>query len=265
MHVRPFRLIAASALATARSTLEAAVHAWADDWGLAPSLLLIEVERADEVAFGKAASGWLGCGGDDGRAGWLAPHADLAAELQRTLFAPDGSYAPAALHPASLAPGAAAAALTGLVGALLGAAGLRAPAAGACPEPLPAQHTARGAGALLVQLKLGKHGLRCLLNERSSAALAAAPARTDGPRLPKLASVNYRAVLDKVAVTLTVDLGSANVKLGSLASVRVGDVIRLDTPADRPAALREPGGAVLFDAYLGRAGGSVAVEIAART
>jgi len=264
MAVRPFTLLAGSAVAGVRQLVSDAAGLWADGWGLARTQLAVDALRAADAGAAPAGGiGWRHHVGEDGRALWLNWPADLGAEMQRALFAPDGAYAPPAAQPPQLAPQLAADAGDALRVALLVAmaGGTAWPQADDTPPP-PVCY-ARGSGAVLVSLASGKLRVRCLLNEAAIQAIM----RRLGPQpsaLAKLPALHLHRVLAATPVTLTVQVCAMDLPLGSLLSAGAGDVIRLDASADAAISVTTGAGAVLFSAYLGQSEGSVAIEAARR-
>lgn len=258
MQARPFILLSQSVLAAVRAALAAAAGAWARDWGVAQDALGVRAERASEAARPKRASAadWRLCASDAAGAVWLMQAAELQAELQALLFPRDLVHAPQTGADAQLAPAAARRALLALHDALAGAALAAAKASGDAASAPDESAWTRGSGAVLVTVTLGRQHCQLLLNHAAAAALAG-PARPD---LAPLAAVNHRQALATAPVTLQLSIGAAKVSLGSLISLAVGDVVRLDTKVDEPVRMTSSAGVPLFDVYLGKTGDQVAVE-----
>lgn len=250
MRLRPFALLGDGVLAGARRALGAAVDAWCADWGVARDELVVECLRAwDGADQLPAAPAW--------RAPWRAGDAALAlawpdelpAQLQRLLFGADRQHAPAT----------GAAAWRDLLRALA-AALLPGGVAAAEAMPAAADDWRHASGALLLVVRVGKQTCHAVLNAAAVARLgggAAAP-------LAKLPAQDYPQLLAPLAVRLPVTLGQARVDLGGLLRLAVGDVIRLDTAADRalPVRAADAPAPVLFGGYLGRRGEDLALELA---
>ncbi len=265
MAVLPFVLLGDGQLAAARALLAALATDWGADWGVGRDGLLLECRRAWEArASLPAAPTWQACWQGAGGALWLAWPGELPGQLQRTLFGPERQAGLRAGGGAgTLAASCAGAAwqdLCARLGALAGADAV----AGDGHMP-PAAHWRHTSGAVLLTVRLGKqlcHGLldgaavQALLEQaRLRGRLPARPVRSP------LAALDYAQVLAAVAVRLPVALGQAQVALGSLAALAVGDVIRLDRAADRPLAIAAPSGPVLFGAYLGTVEQRLALEL----
>jgi hypothetical protein len=126
-------------------------------------------------------------------------------------------------------------------------------------QPAP-ELVARGAGTLCITLAIGAADCRILLDS-ASVALLAPPLRA---AQPALAPFRLFKALDATPVSLPVRLGQAELGLSALMSVAVGDVIRLERPADAPVDVLVPGGAAFLRAYPGQLDGMVAVELDGR-
>ena len=259
----PFALLGADVLHGVRGLLEQAVHDWCADWGVAHGELVLETSRAWEALEQLPAAPawrqpWQGAGGRM----TLAWTADWPARLQRALFAPDRQYGPATGKP-GLAIAAAEAAWSALQDAL---AAVAVPGAerGMDEQPPPSADWRHASGALLLVIRFGKQACHAVLNHDAVTALAR-QATLRGLIRPvsaaPLAAVDYRTLLAPLEVALPVEIGKAEVGLGSLMRLEAGDVIRLDTAADRALRVTGPSGAVLFDGYLGLADGHVALEL----
>jgi flagellar motor switch/type III secretory pathway protein FliN len=259
----PFALLGADVLRAVHGLLEQAVHDWCADWGVARDELVLETLRAWEALDQlPAAPAW--------RRPWQAAAGGMAlawpeewpAQLRRLLFAPDRPYAPAA-GGAGIAMAAADAAWLELQRAL---AAVAVPGGGQGADAMPPSPAdwRHASGALLLAIRLGKQTCLALLNHDAVRALAR-QAALRGVVQPSaaapLAALDYRALLAPLEVALPVEIGRAEVGLGSLMRLEAGDVIRLDTAADRALRVTGPSGAVLFDGYLGLADGHVALEL----
>lgn len=253
---KTFRLLGDSAVRAVQHALAHAVSSWASEWGVAPALVEVSVQRAWASAPARPLA-WNQSVQSGGLRVWLAFSADLCAELQKMLFAADPGDVPASGAGPGLAPAGALQALEALLDALARAAlpgqqNLARMAAAA----IPSGNWARGSGALIAQISIGRQQCRMLLGSAAVQALQA-PA----PVLPALPDFDLKASVSGVPVSLQIEAGSARVGLSALLSLAPGDVIRLDRQADAPLALSTLSGQGLFDAYLGRSGDHVAVEL----
>jgi flagellar motor switch/type III secretory pathway protein FliN len=249
MQVRPFALLGSRRMNAVRDGLERALAVWAEEWGLAETT--VTVQRAWDAPPISAA--WqcarLGSGGGSI---WLAWPVDMPEQLQRQLFAPDRRHGPQQGQ-ATLASAAAEAALAALADCLahqtLGSA---TPAAALQPTAGLRHHAS---GAVVFEARIGKLACHGLLDHAAVLGLHAARAMAPLPPLDLL------AVLAPQPVQLKVAVGKAEVTLGSLIGLDIGDVIRLDSLVEQPFAVRGDDGRTLFGGHLGMAGNKLALEV----
>lgn len=259
--VRPFTLLAASVLARVAALVDSALVAWRQDWGVAAGALSVQCERAWEAELPAATLWRQGRRGEAGAA-WLAWPGQFSGALAHALFAPDSEGAALLASAAGLAGDCAEAAFEQLSAALASIV-LPGTSQRDNSQPDPAD-LARGAGAMLLRLRIGKQELCVLLDGACGAALAARCPAPAAPGRAALAPLNYLHALRALPLRLPVQAGSVELGLGSLATVVVGDVIRLDTPIDAAVAVLAPGRQALLQAYLGQADGFIAVELSGR-
>lgn len=259
MPVRPFRLLGAAVLETVQATGLDAWRRWCADWAVAPGAVALDCARPADGPLPVPAD-WR----QQWRAGegsvWLAWPAEFESAIQRAVFAPDANHAPVTPRLATEGGQAALAQLLQqLASTLLGSAEAR---RDAVTEP-DAALFARGAGTLVLRLTVGKHSLRCLIGAEAVEHLAANAPKAPAPA--KLAPLNLVHVLRDTVITLPVRAGNAELGLGSLLTVGVGDVIALDNPIDDTVTVHGPGGRPLFEGYLGQVDGVIAVEMSSRS
>ncbi|NRR31456.1 FliM/FliN family flagellar motor switch protein [Oxalobacteraceae bacterium] len=265
MEARPYVLTSTAVLSCVQRALDGAIDNWCADWGVARSEIELDCLRAWEGAAELPPQpAWREQRRGGAQALWLAWPGDCVAQLQRALFGTERHHGTVAHGAAPLAEAGAAAAWQGLIDAVGGVA-LPGTLAETDATPPPAAQWQRGSGAVLLVLRLGRQLCHGVLSEAAVAALAQ-QARLRGnlaePVAPALAPCNLARLLAPVAVRLPIEIGRAQVGLGSLMGLGVGDVIRLDSPADRPFPVTGPTGAPLFGAYLGLSGTDMALEVA---
>jgi hypothetical protein len=259
MNWRPFALLPQASVDAVQSAVRDAVARWCAAWGVPPEEVGLTGERAWEAAGRQPA--W-----HDGRAAgaqslWLAGGEDFAAQVQRLMYAPDRSLSAGGLSP--LWEGAAAAAQDALLAALRDLL-----PAGEAPVARPSAQFESASGAVLVTLRCGRAAVHALFDHGAVQALAGlARVRQGGAAQPParpaaLAPVSHRAVLAPLPVRLEVALGAAQVQLGSLRALGVGDVIRLEQHAEQPLSVQGPQGVPLLAGYLGASEGQLALELA---
>lgn len=136
---------------------------------------------------------------------------------------------------------------------------------------LPAGHRLPWSGAVVARLTLAGDIAEPLVVHLGPAVAAhrCASVRSAGG-LEKVARGALSPVADALGhckVTLDVHLGEAEIELGMLQSLRLGDVVMLSHGLDQPASVRWPASrdtaqnAVLFDGHLGRHGTRKAIEV----
>lgn len=262
MQVRPFRLLSGSVLAAVERELGAAVRNWADQWGIASTALSFSVQASNDAVLDDVR--WRQHWQQDERALWLSWQAPLLLELQTAIFPADHGN-PASQRP-RIAPQGAEQALDALLALLVKAQlpGSVAAVRSTQSEP-PESVFAHASGALVLQISLGKQRCYCLLNDAAvQAFLEHHGVRPSLHKLGILPKLNYLHALRHTSIRLPVTVGEAQVALGNLLTVGIGDVIRLDAAIDGPVRVMGPHGGRLFDAYLGKVQDSVAVELVSR-
>ena len=258
MKVRTFALLGSSVLETVRHKLMATVEQWRSDWGLERLELDVECGRAWEAAPISSSVPWQHTCAAGDKEVWLAWQPELVRYVQRHVFPPDQRHAVSMKGGGSMAADGAEQAVRRLSAQIAAAAGVPETSGRSASVMTPdAAMTSDGSGAVTVRIWLGEQPIHCLLNH---ACVREIGRMQHGA--PSLAGVV--GDLSKVPVTLPIELGQAEVEIGSLLTLAVGDVIRLNTSVDKPLTVRGPGGKALFNAHLGIVGQQVAIEIAGR-
>lgn len=230
-------------------TLEGPWNLWLQGWGLqAAGQLLCRPAAPDD-----AVAGWQPAGhGGDQRA-WFAAQAQEA--IGQALFALP--------HPSAtgtVAPSVGSAAFADLRSAMAAALEL-VPADAGLQGDQPA--TGPWCGCVAVELPLAGYPLRMMLN--ASCVEAAVPAATaaDAQRgTGGVGLVSPEAAMSGQILTLKVELDACELDIGTLQSLRIGDVVPLSHPLDAPARVLAAGDQHVCDAYLGKQGSRKAAELA---
>lgn len=234
----------------------------ARDWMAAP--------RPMDAGFGcgpvheapqRAGARWELLGHRGAASAWLDTDGDITQRIQDLLFGPDHA-------PAQPAPGVARAVAVRATEALqeslriclhIDAPGHASPGAPEAHEFKPWSGSlilslpgARGASIVLL---LNGACARILLP--AAAAAAAVPPSDEGR--PKL--VELRDALAGRSLTLRVELSPCELDLGSLQTLRVGDIIPLPHPLEEPLRVSTAAGSPFCAGFLGRRGGSKALEL----
>jgi len=263
------RFWSAQQLAKTAAAIQTVVVAWAEDWGLAADTVEVDCAAAlpPVAAMRGGSEHWRECwggvgqegGGDSPRQVWCDWEPTLPAALARMVFPNCDALAPGA----ALSSGAGDAAFESLLGLLrercIGEPGQRSLLA--TVDPLLFR---RGSGALRVKIGLNSGSelamVECLLPDPVVARLLGiGPTQVSPPAA--LGTLALVPLVSDTPVRLCVEAGSALIGAGSLLSIAVGDVIRLDTPLDGPFSLTLAPGHIACHGYIGRVDQHLALEL----
>lgn len=256
MQVHPYLLVSDTALDAVAGPLRRAVEAWCAAWGIATSNMDFDCKRAWETQAVCPDASWRAARSSGDETWWCACTSEWNLQLRHVMF-PLGVAEPWQASQTGMADEAADAASEALFESLSGIA------QGGAPVAPPAAAWLRGAGVVALRLGLGKQSMYVMISQTAVARFTQQMGHAAGCLAP-LATVNYLHALRNISLSLPLEIGRAEVGLGSLMLLGVGDVIRLDTLADRPLTVMGPGGDALFDAYLGLADQKVALEVVRR-
>lgn len=117
-------------------------------------------------------------------------------------------------------------------------------------EP-PTAEFLEGSGACLVALKIGTFSLQILISAQLSLEFFRAKGTGASRKSTLPALENALEQIQTKSVKLYAFLGEAEIDIGTLQTISVGDVIRLDTSVDQPAQLTTESGVSLCNGYLG--------------
>ncbi len=259
----PYVVLGAASLAAVRRLLDGVIGEWRAAWGMADGALDLDCQRAWEGrALLPASPHWRRPWRAGAQVLSMAWQAEFPTRLQSALFGAERQYGPAG-GAAPLAEEGAAAAWRSLRQQLaaLAVPGAAAGEAELAPDDGVWRHAS---GAVLIALRIGRAQCFGVLNHSAvQSLLRQAEMRgllPAGAAVP-LAGVDHHRLLANLPLRLPVAVGGARLGLGTLMSLGVGDVIRLDAAVDAPLSVSGPSGAVLFDGYLGLSGNKVALEV----
>jgi len=270
--VRPLRWWTPQAMAGLSRRLEAAWATWCGGWGFErrPVVCANSSEASEAYATVRR---WqrVGILGGDGI--WIgSPHAEPAHWLQQGLFAAGPTR-----QPSPVASRVVLEAWQDLQHEIACAIAPETDATARSSEPppsgLPAGHRLSWSGAVGAQLSVANGLLGALVVHIGPSAAAAHCVVARGTASATQARSPLASVADALGhrrVSLDVHLGEAEIELGMLQSLRIGDVVVLDHALHQPATVQwttasEPGGrSVLFEGHLGRLGPCKAIETAPR-
>lgn len=242
METRDFNPLDPVWLSGSRDALLLALRRWQAAWGTDEEVG-VQAHAAHEAApLPVAQSWWRTAGGDT----WLGVDTAFDAGLARKLF-PSASTGASAI--AATVAVDARMDLWAAIGAALQSAGEFAEAAGEAPE----QSLRRGSGAIALRVRIGDQQLNVIRDrvppQRRAAASSTSPC------------VTAQDALRHCSVGLQVNIGKLQLRLESLASIGIGDVLRLDQRLDEPAQVTVQDGAQFCEAYLGSAGAHRALSL----
>lgn len=226
------------------------MQGWAQDWGAsAPAVGSARALTGTELAaLVKLAEPLEGAG----NAGpWLKPSQAMGSAARRAIFGDGASAGPVAREVGSLA---AVALLDGL------RAALRWPKAspGIVPQPTDA-FVAGGHGGAAYTVTVGEHEIEILV----PTAWLRARGWLKRPAVGPVPGWSPDKVLAHVPIRLTVELGQAEVSVGSLSAIGLDDVILVGSTTAAPIVMRVDGSDQKLRAFLGRQGAQRAVQVVA--
>ncbi|MGK5049022.1 FliM/FliN family flagellar motor switch protein [Janthinobacterium sp. GB4P2] len=256
MVVHAYTLLGNATLARLQDLLAQAARQWCAAWGVSREALQVDCGRAWEM---NARVRAVLVATERHGGSWMAWPGDSLSHLQDAMFLPQSGAFTSAETACAIASGVALEAATALRACMAKALAPGVPDAAVLREAPPPSLFQAGSGAVCIALSVGKFTLRCVLDAATVRTLATS---VPAARLAPLQRIDYRKALQQVAVSLPVDIGRADVGLGSLMTLGVGDVIRLDRSAELPLAVRGAQGSILFSGYLGSDNGQLALTIA---
>lgn len=249
MQIQPFLLLKQSQTTLAMQRADSALAQWETQWCSLGDHRVSCVAASDAAALPPAAE-WRQRILANGRPVWLWSAPETPVLLGRQLFMPaePGQHGQ---RNSALATGVAQTALEDLLRQLTEQVGAQ-PSLTAAAAPFPAAMLRYGSGALVCRLDLTVGQILLLLP-------AEVPTATAQPPRPALRSLHQ--ALTALPVTLQVQLSEAELTLGYLNTLAVGDVLTLPTQVDQTLQVLGPGGSAICRAHLGTCGGMHAVEL----
>jgi flagellar motor switch/type III secretory pathway protein FliN len=197
---------------------------------------------------------------DGGEVVWVSSPAGLDRVIERHVFGVDAAGATAQRHRDSTMAAAVTAVamdelreillknLTGRLSLSTNFAGVNAPEAD--------RQFRQGSGAVLITVGLDSKPLRLLL-PTSTLPKVAPEKRASSPQ----PVTHLPVALSRTHVTLTAEVGEAELTLGHLRTLAIGDVIPLSSRIDQPLKIAGPGGTAVCRAHIGLVGDRRAVEL----
>lgn len=256
MNVSAYLLLKRSTANALAESAAIALARWANAWAKLPEHRVNCNAASDEADLMAAMPTWRCHTLADGGAIWIAVPADIKRYLERLLFSLDEIDTTSDKHQSSII---AAAVVEEALEALLAALteGLTGQSSQPAPEaPIPTWLMRRGSGAVLCRMLFGERAIACLLPAET---LPTTSQTRQDSAFPGLATLHH--ALAKVSVPLSVEVSQAELTLGYLRTLAVGDVLALPTRIDQASRVVGPGGTTVCHAHLGTQGGFHAAQL----
>ena len=260
MKLRPFALLSTSILNRTNRLLAEALEEWRTAWGLDMLDIRIECVRAWDAEPAQPALPWQRCYAQGQKSVWIAWQPEFFRYVQRHLFPPDQRHVLRPGGEISLASEGAEKATLAFSERVAGAAGLAVTDAHGTHIP-PSAVFDRGSGAVFARIRVGEQSAACVFNYDCIRAMNDTPASQAAAALPV---ADIRTALRNIPLALPIEIGQAEVEVGALMTLAVGDVIRLQASVDKPLTVYGPERNALFDGYLGTVERNVALEVVRR-
>ncbi len=246
----PLWWLHADVLLRLAAEFDAIVQTWARDWGASmpaagSARALTGRQLAAAVKLAEPSEGAHDAGP------WIRSSQAMGSAARRAIFGDGASAGPVAKEIGTLAAGNL---LDGL------RAAMRSPTAspGSAPQPADAFVSAGHGGAAYI-VTVGEHEVEVLV--------PMAWLQTRGwlkrPSVKAVPRWFPAEVLAHVPIRLTVELGQAEVSVGSLSAIGLDDVILVGSTAAAPIVMRVDGSDQKLRAFLGRQGAQRAVQVVA--
>jgi flagellar motor switch/type III secretory pathway protein FliN len=258
--VHPYQLLAQRDADACLAAGQNALREWQAHWhpDAALALACIDAAQAGETPADSSGT-WAAYGATADTALWVRREAGFERQLERFLFDLDQSAKSGERRESELAGAVVAGALRDLEGAMLAAfaPGNIAPVQAAFAAP-PAWLLRRSAGTAVLRLSCGGKALDLFVPHTQ---LPARKKPVAPHTAPHAALTPLSTALRGCEARLTVQLGETEISLGSLASLAVGDVLRLPVGLDEPLKIFAGTGRQVGLGHLGQQDGNRAVEI----
>ncbi|PHV12867.1 FliM/FliN family flagellar motor C-terminal domain-containing protein [Chitinimonas sp. BJB300] len=253
MEVREYCLLGEAALEAAKGMVITALQFWQSQWGGALPLQTLQLRPASPTVIEQYPTSWRLYSADGKDIAWVRAPKGLARSCEQLLFAEQRAIPELAQHNDShLAPPVAALAGDALLLALTGVAAADKPVPGSVVTP-PASLFNTGSGAIWLEWSLVPGEplqviYPCLVRPR---------------RLRRSTNVltSFHTAVKHQRIHLQVDLGEAELSLGQLQSLQVGDVVRLDRHLGDALNIHDTQGRLVCHGQPGQRLGWRAIEV----
>jgi len=256
MATRPFTLLGAAVLQELDRRFNQVLLSWCSAWGMEPAAVKVLCSRAWEASSLALGLQWRRYGAEAGL--WIGWQPDFASDLQNNIFPPDPHCTSRQQNHVSIAVEGTKRAVETLIQSIGESVGIPTQALIDGEECAPLEEIfSMASGAISACFQVAGKSIRCLLTHETVQEIGRHP---DQNRLPALPRVPLFTLLNQIPVTLPVQVGQAEVDLGSLLTLAPGDVIRLKSTIDQPLKVLGPAGEVVCRGYLGMQEQSMAIE-----
>lgn len=233
--------------------------AWTADWIGGTSHSDVHVTLAHEH-LASAEETWVPVGTSDECAAWVQVRAGAVEEILPIVFPPVGEQGPT-ISKTGIAWAVAAKAWDALSGALRACIGLDVTGSQAAPDR---SLTTPWSGSVVISLAMpGQRVLSLLLNPAAVIALRerAGMSVAKRPGQGATAAVPLTDALSECQLALQVELSPCELDLGSLESLRVGDIVPLAHSLDAPLLVMSAKDVHVCAGFLGLQGRHKAIEL----
>jgi flagellar motor switch/type III secretory pathway protein FliN len=266
VNVTPFLLLKRSTTERLAQRANMALARWSDVWNLLPGSALTCTAATDSHRSLAAPSDWHARTLANGGSGWLWLEMGLERSVEQMLFGLRDMDATSDKHlSSSIANSVAQDAFedlaAGLIGALTGQ--VSQPSSAGQSVPLPDKLFRAGSGAVLCTVSFAEKTIRLLLPAETIPAPTALEAQSglSNPASPRAPMSTLHQALAKVPIKLSVEVSQAELTLGYLRTLAVGDVLALPTSVDHPMRVCGPGDVTVCHGHLGTLTGFHAIEL----
>lgn len=262
--VRQFKLFGATEITTLQRKAEKTILHWCDEWLIEDESLQVKCIPADSAFINKNdKKTYLFQCGNGGEWVVVVTNDEVAVELMLRIFCvgKESLDSVKSDHKSFLASYVLRRSLenlsSNLLAQFLGINDQNFDIVTDCTESLE-EAFETGSGAVVFEILIGCASLRLILSPK----LAVRGCMKNNVVEPTLPSIDFRNVLKNEIFELHVVAGEAEIKIGSLETLMVGDVIRLNTKVEAPFLLTDKDGSRIGNAYLGSLNSNKAVQLA---
>lgn len=259
MTVRPYVLLSDGVLGKLRACLLEAVEEWSKDWGLTADVVLVCEQATGLMSVNVPANWHLHYVGGHKKVWFGTNVTELETAIRKNLFQSDRRLEISNQVNGSIAAATAKRAVADVFERLASTLGFTPTDAQSGSMEVDSALTAPASGAVLVQIQFGDRSIAILMNHSCLTSIVPEAPVASGSATPLM---SLAQALTEVPVVLPIEIGRVELDVASLISLGIGDVVRLPASVDAPLEIRNENGTALFNAYIGKRDGLVALEVA---